>query len=149
LAPLASLAAFPLYLGWTLHDVFAWSHAQEVWGRSFQVGGFARAFDQLNQAGQSPWLWRDAGFAVLFLALLGAAYLRGVPLAWVLGGAAIVLAPLASGTFMSDARFGLLALPAYWGLALVARRAALRRGLLVVSAALLVGATMTIPLVNP
>jgi hypothetical protein len=72
-----------------------------------------------------------------------------VPLVWVLAGAAIVLAPLASGTFISDARFGLLALPAYWGLALVARRAALRWGLLVVSAALLVGATMTLPVVNP
>jgi hypothetical protein len=149
LAPLASLAAFPLYLGWTLHDVFAWSCAQQAWGRSFQLGGFARAFEQLNQAGQSPWLWRDAGFAVLFLALLAAAHLRGVPLVWVLAGAAIVLAPLASGTLISDARFGLLALPAYWGLALVTRRAALRRGLLVVSAALLVGATMTLPVVNP
>jgi hypothetical protein len=149
LAPLASLAAFPLYLGWTLHDAFAWSRAQQAWGRSFQLGGFARAFEQLNQTGQNPWLWRDAAFAGLFLALLAAAYLRGVPLVWVLAGAAIVLAPLASGTFISDARFGLLALPAYWGLALVARRAALRRGLLVVSAALLVGATMTLPLVNP
>jgi hypothetical protein len=149
LAPLASLAAFPLYLSWTLHDVFAWSRAQQAWGRSFQLGGFARAFEQLNQAGQSPWLWRDAGFAVLFLALLAAAYLRGVPLVWVLAGAAIVVAPLASGTFISDARFGLLALPAYWGLALIARRTALRRGLFVVSAALLVGATMTLPVVNP
>jgi hypothetical protein len=59
------------------------------------------------------------------------------------------LLPLASGSIESDARFGLLALPVYWGLAVVARRRWLERGLLVVSAALLVGATATIPLIFP
>jgi hypothetical protein len=49
----------------------------------------------------------------------------------------------------SDARFGLLALPIYWGLAVVARPRWLERSLLVVSTALLVAATATIPLIFP
>jgi hypothetical protein len=45
--------------------------------------------------------------------------------------ASIALLPLASGSMESDARFGLLALPIYWGLAVAARRRWLERGLLV------------------
>ena len=68
---------------------------------------------------------------------------------WIVFGLAIVLLPLASGSLESDARFGLLALPMYWGLAVVARRRWLERGLLVLSAVLLLAATATIPLIFP
>ena len=68
---------------------------------------------------------------------------------WIVFGLAIVLLPLASGSMESDARFGLLALPIYWGLAVAARRRWLERGLLVLSAVLLIGATATIPLIFP
>ena len=50
---------------------------------------------------------------------------------------------------MSDARFGVLALPAYWGVGALTRRRIVRLPVLVLSAALLVAGTMTIPLATP
>jgi hypothetical protein len=108
-----------------------------------------RAFRQLVERGQSPWLWRDAAFCVIYLVLIAVARRAGVGWPWLVAGAAVVLLPLASGTFMSDARFGVLALPAYWGLGLLARRRIVRLPLLIVSAGLLVAGTMTIPLATP
>jgi hypothetical protein len=148
-APVASVATFPLYLGWALHNVSAWSGAEHAWGRSFSLGGIAHAVQQLHERGQSPWLWRDAGFCVIYLVLLAAARRVGIAWPWLLAGAALVLLPLASGTFLSDARFGVLALPAYWGAGALARRRIVRLPLLVVSAGLLVAGTMTIPLATP
>jgi hypothetical protein len=148
-APVASVATFPLYLGWALHDVFAWSHAEAAWGRAFGLHGVVNALAQLFKAGHDPWLWRDVAFAAIYLALLEVARRGGVPWPWLAAGAAALVFPLASGTFMSVARFGLLALPAYWGLAFLARRPTVLRPLLVVSAALLVAGTTTIPLANP
>jgi hypothetical protein len=148
-APVASIATFPLYLGWALHNVSAWSGAERAWGRSFSFGGVAHAFQQLHQRGQSPWLWRDAAFCVIYLVLFAAARRAGISWPWLVAGAALVLLPLASGTFLSDARFGVLALPAYWGAGALARRRIVRLPLLVVSAGLLVAGTMTIPLATP
>ena len=148
-APLASVAAFPLYLGWALHNVSAWSGAQQAWGRSFELGGVVDAFHQLFERGQTPWLWRDAAFCLIYLALIAAARRVGISWPWLVAAAALVLLPLASGTFMSDARFGVLALPAYWGVGALARRRIVRLPVLVLSAALLVAGTMTIPLANP
>ncbi len=149
LAPAASLAAFPLYLGWALHDVFAWSNAEAAWGRSFHADAPVRAVQELFRPGRDPWLWRDVAFVLLYLGLLVVARRHGVGRAWIAAGALIVVLPLLSGTFMSEARFGLLAFPVYWGLAFVARRPAVLAALLVGSAALLVAGTMTIPLANP
>jgi hypothetical protein len=149
LAPVVSVATFPLYLGWALDNVFAWTGAQGAWGRSFKADGLMRAFRQLVERGQSPWLWRDAAFCVIYLVLIAVARRAGVGWPWLVAGAAVVLLPLASGTFMSDARFGVLALPAYWGLGLLARRRIVRLPLLIVSAGLLVAGTMTIPLATP
>ena len=148
-APVASVATFPLYLGWALHNVSAWSLAERAWGRSFSFAGIGHAFQQLVERGQSPWLWRDVAFCVIYLGLLAAARRVGISWPWLVASAAVVLLPLASGTFLSDARFGVLALPAYWGAAGLARRRVVRLPLLVVSAALLVAGTMTIPLANP
>jgi len=148
-APVASIATFPLYLGWALDNPTAWNGAQRAWGRSFSLDGIVRAFHQLSARGQSPWLWRDFAFCLIYLGLIVVASRLGISWPWLVAGAALVLLPLATGTFMSDSRFGVLALPAYWGAGALARRRLVRLPLLVVSAGLLVAGTMTIPLANP
>jgi Mannosyltransferase (PIG-V) len=155
LAAPAALVSFLLYLGWAVHDPFAWNETQQTWGRSFNATGFVLSIRRLvTDLGKNYWGLRDALFCVVFLVLLALAARAkiawpGARWAWVVFGLAIVLLPLGSGLIESDARFGLLALPIYWGLAVVARRRWLERGLLVLSAALLVGATATIPLIFP
>ena len=149
LAPVVTVASFPLYLGWALNNVFAWNLSQAAWGRSFGLDGFARAVRQLHERGHSPWLWRDACFCVLYVGLIAASRKLGIGWTWLVAGAAIVVLPVATGTFLSDARFGLLALPAYWGLASLVRGRTARATVLVVSAGLLVAGTMTIPLATP
>lgn len=150
LAAPAAAISFPLYLGWALHDPLAWSRAQHAWGRSFRLDGIALAVRHLGgDIGRDAWAIRDIAFCLLTLALLVAAKRAGAPLGWILLGALIVLVPLGSGSFASDARFGLLALPAYWGLAWLCRtrwRFAFAIG---VSAVLLAAATVSLPLVFP
>jgi hypothetical protein len=148
-APVASVATFPLYLGWALHNVSAWSQAQRAWGRSFSLDGIAHALQKLHQHGQTPWLWRDFAFCLIYLALLAAARKVGISWPWLVAGAALILLPLASGTFLSDARFGVLALPVYWGAAALTRSPIVRLPVLVLSTGLLVAGTMTIPLASP
>jgi hypothetical protein len=155
LAGPAALVSFLLYLGWAVHDPFAWNETQQTWGRSFSPTGFFLSLRRLvTDLGRNYWGLRDALFCVAFLILLAVAARAkiawpGKRWAWIVFGLAIVLLPLASGSMESDARFGLLALPIYWGLAVVARRPWLERGLLVLSTALLLGATATIPLIFP
>jgi hypothetical protein len=62
----------------------------------------------------------------------------------VIAGVLAVLTPLWSGSFTSDARFGLLAVPVYSGLACIARRPFVDAALRVACAAGLVAATATI-----
>lgn len=148
-APAAAIS-FPLYLAWALHDPLAWNKAQQAWGRSFRVDGVFLAFRRIGEEiGRHGWTARDLVFCLVTLALLGAAWRMGAPRAWILLGALIVLVPLGSGSFASDARFGLLALPAYWGLAWFCNgrvRFAIVAGL---CTALLAAATVTLPLVFP
>jgi hypothetical protein len=92
----------------------------------------------------NAWLFRDAAFCVLYLVLLGIARRNGVPWSWVVAGGLIVLLPLESGSFTSDARFGLLAVPVYSGLASVARRPLFDAALRVLCAAGLALAAATI-----
>jgi hypothetical protein len=155
LAAPAAVVSFLLYLGWAVHDPFAWNETQKAWGRSFSPTGFALSIRRLvTDTGRDHWGLRDALFCVLFLVLLAVAARAkiawpGKRWAWIAFGLAVVLLPLTSGSMESDARFGLLALPVYWGLAVLARRPWLERGLLVLSTGLLVAATTTIPLVFP
>lgn len=155
LAAPAALISFLLYLGWAVHDPLAWNETQQTWGRSFNATGFILSIRRfVTDLGRNYWGLRDALFCVAFLVLLALAARAkiawpGQRWAWIAFGLGIVLLPLASGSMESDARFGLLALPIYWGLAVVARRRWLERSLLVLSAALLVGATATIPLIFP
>ena len=57
--------------------------------------------------------------------------------------------PLGSGSFESDARFALPALPVYWTLAWLCRRRYVFRAVVTVSVVLLATATVTLPLVFP
>jgi hypothetical protein len=148
-APVASIATFPLYLGWALDNPTAWSGAQQAWGRSFSLDGIVRASRQLFERGSTPWLWRDVAFCLIYLALLVAARRIEISWPWLVASAALILLPLTSGTFMSDSRFGVLALPVYWGAAALTRRRIVRLPVLVLCAGLLVAGTMTIPLANP
>jgi hypothetical protein len=145
------LASFSLYLWSTLGDPLAWSKAESAWGRSFAINGVRRAFAELvtSSSHGKTWLWRDGAFCLIYLALLMVALRAGVPLSWILAGAGMVLLPLASGSFTSDARFGLLAVPCFWGLAVLGRKPWVNRVIIVSSPLLLAAAVLTIPLRFP
>jgi hypothetical protein len=150
LAPAAALVSFPLYLGQVLHDPGAWGRAENAWGRSFRWDGVYRAFETIPaMLRHNAWLTRDLVFFAVYLVLLAVAYRAGVSRGWIAAGAGMVLLPLASGSFISVGRFGLLALPVYWGLAVVARNRRVERLLLAVSVVLLAGATLTLPSLFP
>ncbi|HWB22064.1 MAG TPA: hypothetical protein VG652_04190 [Gaiellaceae bacterium] len=151
LAAPAALASFSAYLAWQLGDPLAWSKAERAWGRSFAVTGPDRAVVQLLNASHhhDGWLYRDAVSCLLYVGLLMVAYRAGIPRGWVLAGAGIVLMPLASGSFDSDARFGLLALPVFWGLAVLGRHAPVNAIVLIACPVLLAAATVTIQLRYP
>jgi putative flippase GtrA len=146
LAAPASLAGLCIYEFRTTSDPLAFSHAQQAWGRFGSADGVVRAFHELIHASalDREWLYRDAIFCALYLGCLLLARRAGVPLAWLAAGALIVLLPLWSGSFTSDARFGLLALPVYPGLAYAARNRLVDIVLRVVSACLLVVFSATI-----
>jgi hypothetical protein len=148
-APAAALA-FPLYLGWALHDPLAWTKAQRAWGRSFRLDGIWHAISRLpKDLGTQPWGARDVAFCLVVLALTAVAWRAGIPRAWLALGVLTVMLPLGSGSFKSDARFGLLALPVYWGLAWLCRDRRLFAAVFASSAVLLAAATVTLPLIFP
>ena len=86
---------------------------------------------------------RDAAFCLVYVGLLVVAA-RVVPAGWIVAAALMVLLPIWSGSFTSDARFGLVAPPVYVGLARLGRLRAVDISIRVVSVALLVAATATI-----
>jgi hypothetical protein len=150
LAPAAALASYPVYLGSVLHDPLAWSQAEHAWGRKFSPLGFADTLVHLPQAlAGRPWLARDAVCFTVYVVLLVAARRAGASTAWLIGAAAMVTVPLFSGSFESIGRFGLLALPVFWGLAWVGRTPPADRAIRAASLVLLVGLTATIPLAFP
>lgn len=146
LAAPAALAGFALYQWLAVGDPLAFSEAQREWGRYVSIDGVWRAGEELLQASANDreWLYRDAAFLVLYVVCLAVAWRARVPRSWVAAGAAIVLLPLVSGSVTSIARFGLLALPIYAGLAVLGRRAWLHRALVGVSSALLCLGTATL-----
>lgn len=150
LAPIAALASFPIYLGDVLGDPHAWTRAQQAWGRAFHIDGFVSAFGQLPaRNGIDHWILRDALFCLAYVLLLAVARRAGVPWGWILAGALMVLLPLETGSFISVARFGLLALPVFWGLAVLGRRRSVDWALRVLCVGLLVALTLTMPLIFP
>jgi hypothetical protein len=151
LAGPAALLSFSVYLWSTIGDPFAWSTAQHAWGRSFTATGIYYAAAELatSPSHHKLWLIKDAVFCSIYLLTLAVALRNRLPKAWIVAGAAIVLLPLASGTFTSDARFGLLAVPVYWGLAIIGRRLWLGRALMTGSLAFLVLGVFTVLLRFP
>ena|SRR5579884_1345886 len=151
LAPAAALASFCAYLWRVTGDPLAWAHAERAWGRTFSLNGPREAITALATAlpHHNPWLFRDAAFCLIDLALLVVAARSSVPRAWAAAGVAIILMPLATGSFTSDARFGLLALPVFWGLAELGRRRWVHRTLLVCSPLLLAAGVFSIPMHFP
>ncbi|HST24577.1 MAG TPA: hypothetical protein VLJ76_01150 [Gaiellaceae bacterium] len=141
-----SLLAFGLYQWHVTGDALAFSHAQAAWGRTTTPGGIYTALVKLVHAPTASrgWLYRDAAFCLVYLICLVLAYRARVPRAWIVAGALIVLLPLISGSWQSDARFGLLALPVYCGLAYAARRRWLDGALRVASGTLLALGSATI-----
>jgi hypothetical protein len=150
LAPIAAVTAFPIYLDRVLHDPLAWSRAERAWGRHFSVLGVFRTFEHLPHAYSSnAWVVRDVAATALYLVLLAAAARSGVPRPWLLAGLAVIALPLFSGAFDSIGRFGLLAPPTIWGLAWLGRRRKADHIIRVLSIALLIAASVTIPQVFP
>jgi hypothetical protein len=122
LAGPAALASYPLYLWWSIGDPRAWQQAERDWGRAFRLDGWAHALRNLSLHPQFNNLALvGAVFCALYLVALALAWRAGIPAAWIVFGALLVVVPPFSGSFAADARFGLLALPAYWGLARVGR----------------------------
>ncbi len=147
LAGPAALISFSAYLGWTLNEPLAWSKAEHAWGRSFALTGVYRAVAQLLTAPKdhNQWIYRDVVFCAGYLLMLLVALRARVPRSWILAGAGMVLLPLTSGTFTSEGRFGLLALPVFWGMAVLGRRVWINRVVLALSPVLLAAAVFTIP----
>lgn len=144
-APIA-LASFLLYLWVVLGDPLAWMAAERAWGRGVEVTGIARAGFELATSVEHDkgWLFRDAAFTAVYLASLWVALRARIPRSWVAAGGLIVLLPLLSGSFTSDARFGLLALPVYFGLGVLGRASWFNHAFLVVSPLLLVAGVFTL-----
>jgi hypothetical protein len=149
LAAPAAVVSFSLYLWHVTGDVFAWSRAEHTWGRQFRIDGVAHAFAQLVTGGSSGWFWRDAAFAAVYVVAICVAARGGVPVAWIAAGAAICLLPLTSGSFESSARYGVLALPVYFGLAVLGRQLWFDRTMRFVAPAVLVAMSFTIVLNAP
>ena len=150
LAAPAALLSFSLYMWWAVGSLSATRDAEEEWGRQLSIDGVRKAFDALGASNDAqPWLLRDALLCLLYVLCLALAARARVGWEWIVFGLAIVLLPLASGSFQSVGRFGLLAFPAFWGLAVLGRRRALDIGFLVAAPVLLGLATVSIVYAPP
>jgi hypothetical protein len=145
LAGPAALACYVIYLWWKLADPFAWQHAESAWGRDFRFDGLPRAAYSIvvHPEHRTP-LIVNAIFVALDVGALLLAWKARVPLAWLVFGVAAVLLPSFSGSFDSNARYALLALPVYWGLAHLGRRAWVDRSIRVVSLPLLAAGVVSL-----
>lgn len=150
LAGPVALASFSAYLGWALGDALAWSHAQVEWGRRFTTFGIVDAFTGFGTDWhQWGWAWRDLGFFCTYVALLAVAWRAGVARGWIGAALLTLLIPLGSGTVVSEARFGLLCVAVYWGLAVLGRRRAVDVVVRAGSLGLMAAAVLTLPFAYP
>ena len=145
LAGPAALAAYPLYLWWSIGDPRAWQQAERDWGRTFRFDGWVRALQHLSTHPQADNLALvGAVFCGVYLVALVVAWRAGIPFAWIAFGALLVVLPPFSGSFTADGRFGLLALPAYWGLARLGRSRLVDWAIRLVSPALLAAGVVSL-----
>lgn len=121
-APAIGLGAFAAYLQARTGSALAFQEAQrKFWFRRSPGLAAARALiDRIS-------LQRD--FALSLSPYLTVGYLAGilgvarrVPLEWTVFGLLTILLPLSTGRYAGVARYGLLALPAFWALALLGGR---------------------------
>ncbi len=139
LGPLVGFALFAAYLQLRTQSAFAFQEAQRrFWFRRSPGTGAVRALvdgislDRDFIASPSPWL-----VPAYLGAIAGVA--RRVPIEWTLFALLTIALPLATGRYAGVARYGLLALPAFWALAWLGGRYP-RLAIAYVVAAPLVGA---------
>jgi hypothetical protein len=148
-APVA-VASFPVYLGWALHDSQAWQQSQASWGRHFHLLGPFRALARVPAAvGTHPGLIRDVLLLVAYGVLLVIAARAGIGWPWITAGSAVIVLPLFTGSIESEGRFGLLALPVYWSLAILTQRTRFYRIAKLSSFALLLASIASLPFIWP
>ena len=122
LAAPAGVLSFSLYQWWALGDPLAWTRAEHTWHRRFDGISVWRSALELVPGHASPWIYRDVAACAVYLAALHVARRAGVPNGWIAGAAGIVLLPILTGSFLSDDRYGVLAVPVYAGFAVLGRR---------------------------
>ena len=150
LAAPAAVTTYPLYLQWSLHDAGAWGRAQSAWGRAFRVTGPINALEHLpSKITVQPVIGRDLAFVIVYAALLAYAARSGIGASWIAGAALVLALPIFSGSFESEARFGLLALPVYWAVGTLVRNRAVELAVQVGSLALAVTWVMLLPYLWP
>jgi hypothetical protein len=148
-APVA-VATFPVYLGRALHDTQAWQQAQATWGRHFNILGPLWALARMpGTVVAHPGLIRDMLLIAAYGLLLAVAARAGIGWPWITAGAAVIVLPLFTGSIESEGRFGLLALPVYWSLAILTRTARTYRNTKVACFALLVTGVASLPFIWP
>jgi hypothetical protein len=152
-APLVAVVGFWTFLWASLGDPRAWSQAERAWGRSVHAEA---PLDALRQVAHAPYstlgdppfavafLLRDVALTVIYLVLLAVAARCGVPRVWIAYGALLVAVPLLGGTFTSMGRYGLVAFPAFAGLACLGRQRAVDVLLRIVSLVLLSACVVTL-----
>jgi hypothetical protein len=139
IGPLVGFGLFAAYLEARTQSAFAFQEAQRrFWfRRSVGTAALRSLVDRVSLdrdfiASPSPWL--SAGYLG---AIAGVA--RRIPPEWTVFALLTILLPLSTGRYAGVARYGLLALPAFWALAWLGGRYR-RLGLAYVVAAPLVGA---------
>ena len=149
-APIAGLSLFAAYLAWHTGDPLIFQRAQGAWGRqSISPTGLADLVTRsTRELGGKPslWLLRDFGALVVVVVLLCYGARRRFPLSWTLFGFACVLIPAASDSSVSLARFGLVALPAFWALAALGRSRPFDQVYRILAPALMSVGMLTVPL---
>jgi hypothetical protein len=149
-APIVGLSLFAAYLWWHTGDALIFQRAQLAWGRhAISLEGLGSLVDRstLQLSGRpSLWLLRDVGGLLVTLALLCYGVARRFPLSWTLFGFACVLIPAASDSSVSLARFGLVALPAFWALAVLGRNRSFDHTYRILGPALMSVGMLTVPL---
>jgi hypothetical protein len=144
--PVLGLALFFVYLAFRTGDWLAYSHAQAdnspfrnrtSPGPNGLVVAVRLAYQNLTRDGIVPWEIRDTLGTVGYGALLAVAAFRRLPWTWVAAGALALLIPVSAGTMAGTSRYALMAIPAFWVLALWARREGVFVAMVALSAGLL------------
>jgi hypothetical protein len=150
LAPVAGLAAFATYAWWHTGDWLVFMRAELAWGRrpaslTELVTLVERSSSQLS-VHPSVWLLRDVGAFVVTLLLLAYGVRHRFPVSWLLFGLCCVVIPAASGSVVSLARLGLIALPAFWALSMLGRHRWFDQCYRLMAPALMSVGMLTVPL---